>query len=192
MAVQVDRPGLKPARARRWGLIVPVAVLGGAVVVPVVALLVSAFLAGWKFQPITTASMAPHHQPGSLAVVEPLDASLVRPGMVIVFEDPMTRGRRVAHRVVEPLPGYPPKWKTKGDANAVNDPLPVSAQAIRGRVRWTIPGAGTLVTAFSGSLAPAVLVGIPLLLLALTEARARRTRRVRAGTPVSIAVGRKR
>ncbi len=163
-------------RPRRRGLLVPAAAFGIAVLAPVCALLGTAFLSGWKFQPIDTGSMAPLHPSGSLAVVEPLDASGVRPGMVVVFEDPISPGRLVAHRAVEPLPGTAPRWKTKGDANAEADPMPVGASAIRGRVRWTIPGAGSVVSGLQGWPAVLLLVGGPLALLLATEVRRNRNR----------------
>ena len=83
----------------------PVGAAAFAVMVPLAMLLGTAFLFGWKFQPIETGSMAPRYPAGSLAVVEPIDASDVEPGSTIVFEDPGSRGRLVAHRVVNVLPG---------------------------------------------------------------------------------------
>lgn len=121
--------------------------------------------------------MAPNYLQGSLAVVQPVDAAHVRPGMVIVFEDPLVPGRLVAHRVVKRLPGESPVWATKGDANAENDPVPISAPAIQGRARWAVPGAGRVVAAATGWVAVGVLVGLPLALLLLTELRARSRRR---------------
>jgi signal peptidase len=183
----VDRPVLSSdddGRRRRRGLLVPAAALGVAVLVPVCALLGMAFLSGWKFQPIDTGSMAPLHPSGSLAVVEPFDASGVRPGMVVVFEDPLAPGRLVAHRAVERLPGTAPRWTTKGDANAEADPTPVAAAAIRGRVRWTIPGAGSVVSALQGWTAVLLLVGGPLTVLLATEVHRTRTRRSVAAADV--------
>jgi signal peptidase len=124
---------------------------------------------GWKVQPIGTDSMAPRYPAGSLAVIEPLDPSDVRPGMTIVFEDPLTRGRLVAHRVIKRLPGQSPAWATKGDANAENDPAPVHATAVQGRVRWAIPEVGRFVSALHGWTAIALLVGLPLLVLLAAE-----------------------
>lgn len=161
---------------RRWGLIVPIAALAIAILLPLCVLLGTAFLAGWKFQPIKTGSMAPNYPAGSLAVVDPIDAALVEPGMVIVFEDPLVSGRLVAHRVVKRLPGDPPRWVTKGDANDANDPVPISASAIQGRARWAVPGAGRLVSAANGWVPVLVLVGLPLALLLATELRARSRR----------------
>jgi hypothetical protein len=88
-------------RKQRRGLILPVAALAVAALLPLAAFLGTAFVKGWKFQPIETGSMAPRYPAGSLAIIEPLDPADVRPGMTVVFEDPLVRGRLVAHRVVK-------------------------------------------------------------------------------------------
>jgi signal peptidase len=147
-----------------------------ALLTPLAVLLGIALLLGWKFQPIETASMAPSFPAGSLAVVQPIDATDIQPGMTIVFADPQGLDRLVAHRVVTQLPGNPLVWQTKGDANAEPDPFPVQASAIRGRVVWAIPRLGHVVTALRGPQAVVLLVGLPLAALLFTELRAWRRR----------------
>ena len=144
---------------------------------PLTVFLGAAVLLGWKLQPIETGSMAPRYPAGSLAIVEPVDAAQVRPGMTVVFEDPFLRGRLVAHRIVKRLPGSSPVWLTKGDANAESDPAPVHAAAIQGRVRWAIPGLGGAASALSGRWVVGLLVGLPLSLLLVSEIAVRRRRR---------------
>ena len=128
------RPTLIESPARPLRRRFDVATLGFAVLASFVLLLGAAFLVGWKFQPIETASMEPRLPVGSLAVVGPLDATRVEPGMTIVFVDPQAPDRLVAHAVVKLLPGTSPAWQTKGDANAEPDPFPVHANAIQGQV----------------------------------------------------------
>jgi signal peptidase I len=135
---------------------------------------------GMRFQPLESGSMAPRYPMGSLAVVAPIDAAEVEPGMTIVFTDPLDPSRLIAHRAVKQLPGDPPAWQTKGDANAEVDTLPVHAGTVRGRIAWSIAGLGTLVTAVRGGPAVALLVGVPLALLVATELLDLRRRR---GTP---------
>jgi signal peptidase I len=166
--------------------VVPVGAGALAVMAPLAMLLGAAFLFGWKFQPIETASMAPRYPAGSLAVVEPIDASGVEPGITIVFEDPGHPGRLVAHRVLKVLPGTALAWQTQGDANAEPDPFPVPARAIGGRVRWSIPALGAVVTAVRGPQAVVLLVGLPLLLFVAFEIRDLRRRKV----ILSLSVGR--
>jgi len=136
----------------------------------------AAFLLGLRFQPIESGSMEPGLREGALAVVAHIDAADVEPGMTIVFADPLAPDRLVAHRAVAALPGEPPAWRTKGDANAQPDPVPVQAGAIQGRVLWAIPALGRVVTALRGPQAIVLLVGLPLALLVVTEIRAWRGR----------------
>jgi signal peptidase len=166
------------ARPRRWGVALPVAVVGVAILLPIAIVLGIGFLLGWTFQPIETESMAPRYPAGSLAVVQPIDPADVEPGMTIVFTDPLQPDRLVAHRVVRQLPGDALAWETKGDANAEADPLPVHATELRGRISWVIPGLGTVVTALRGPQGVLLLVGLPLIILVATEFSAlRRSRR---------------
>lgn len=132
---------------------------------------------GWKLQVIATDSMAPRYTAGSLAIVEPVDPAEVRPGTTVVFEDPLVPGRLVAHRIVKRLPGTSPVWTTKGDANAESDPAPVHASAVRGRVRWAIPGIGRAMSTLWGGTAAVLLVGLPLGMYVVTEIAAARRRR---------------
>ena len=172
-------------RPRRWGVVLPLAALAIAVLLPLAILLGTAFLMGWRFQPIESGSMEPRYPAGSLAVVEPIDPAAVEPGTTIVFVDPLDPARLVAHRAIRQLPGSPPAWQTKGDANTEPDPLPVHPRAIYGRLAWTIPGLGSVVTSVRGGPAVVLLVGLPLLLLIATEVRERRRR----GSPIDAARG---
>lgn len=171
-----------PTRTRPWGLL-PIAAIAIAVLLPVAILLGSAFLMGLRFQPIESGSMAPHYPLGSLAVVEPIDGADAAAGMTIVFADPLDPSRLVAHRAIRLLPGAPPAWETKGDANLEPDPLPVHASAIYGRISWTIPGLGWVVTSVRGAPAVVLLVALPITILILTEIRGyRRGRATHAST----------
>jgi signal peptidase I len=161
-------------RARRRGIIVPVAIVGLAILLPVAILVGTGFVLGWRFQPIESDSMAPQYPAGSLAVVQPIDPSQVEPGMTIVFIDPLRQDRQVAHRVVRIVPAEGLAWETKGDANAESDPLPVHANALQGRVAWVLPGIGALVTLVRGPQAIVLLVVLPLLVLVVSEVAVRR------------------
>lgn len=164
---------------RRTGAWLPFAALAIALLLPLAILLGSAFLMGLRFQPVESGSMEPRYQQGSLAVVEPIDAAEVEAGMAIVFTDPADPSRLIAHRAVKQLSGDPPAWQTRGDANPAADPLPIGASAVRGRVAWSIPGLGTIVTAIRGGPAVVLFVGLPLTLLIFTELLDR-TRKARA------------
>ena len=136
LATFPDPMGMTVARPSRRGLLVPAAAVCLAVLAPFALASLVLFLLGWHLQPILSASMRPSYPSGALVAVEPIDASQVRPGMVIVFVDPRQPGRLVAHRVVEQVSGDRLAFRTRGDANVVDDPFPVSAESVQGRVRW--------------------------------------------------------
>jgi len=154
---------------RRWGLIVPIGVLGLVFLTPLAALMATTWILGWRLQTVETGSMQPLYPAGSLVAVQPIDATEVESGMVIVFRDPGRPDRLVAHRAIRRLPGEPPSWETQGDANRNVDPWPVSASDVRGRVRWGVPGLGRVVSALDGWTGVVILVGGPLGLLAASE-----------------------
>jgi len=154
---------------RRWGLIVPIGALGLVLLAPLAALFATTWVLGWRLQVISTPSMAPLYPAGTLVAVEPIDASAVQAGMVIVFRDPARPDRLVAHRAVMRIPAEEPVWQTKGDANRDADPWHVAAADVRGRVRWGVPGLGWVVSTFHGWTGAATLVGGPLGLLAVAE-----------------------
>ena len=143
------------------------------ILLPVTTLLVVAWLLGWQLQAVLSGSMAPTYPAGSLLVVGPVDASEVRPGMAIVFEDPDAPRRLVTHRVVGIAPGPALQFATQGDANATPDPSAVPARMIRGRVLWHINGLGNVLPWLEWPTGPALLVVLPGALLLLSERKAR-------------------
>ena len=163
---------------RRGAVWLPLAVVTIAILLPLTILLGTAWLFGWRFQPVETGSMAPAMPAGALAVVQPPEPTRIGPGSLIVFTDPQDRSRLVAHRVVRVLPGVPIRFETRGDANRTADPFPVSMADIQGIVGWNVPGLGSFVTTLSGGPAVVLLVALPLLILAVTEVDGYRRRRM--------------
>lgn len=145
-----------------------------------VAALGLAALGGWRLLAVESESMAPAIPRRSLAVVSPVAASAVGPGDVIVFHDPVDRRRRVLHRVVSVV-DEGRAFVTRGDANQADDPMSVPARLVTGRLRWHLPGVGAAAAALAPPGGLVVLIGGPLLALALTE-----TRRARGGAGRSV------
>lgn len=164
-------------QAHRRSLWLPVGALAIALLVPFTTMLVAAWLFGWRFQPVESASMAPAMPRGTLAIVQPADPSRVVPGTIVVFADPVDPSRLIAHRIVRALPGSPPRWETRGDANEAIDSRPVPVTAVQGIVAWNVPGLGSAVTTLRGMPAVLLLVVLPLAILALTEIDGYRRRR---------------
>ena len=174
-----QRPGLK-RRAHLPSTLVTILTM--AVLLPLATFLVASWLLGWQLQSVLSGSMAPTYPVGSLLVVAPMDASDVKPGMPIVFEDPRVRGRIVTHRVVGVAPGDTLQFWTQGDANASRDPVPVPARMVRGRVMWQISYVGGLLTLLQWPWSFLALVVAPGLLLIGGELRNRRRPRAAASS----------
>lgn len=145
-------------------------------------------LSGWRLQVVESGSMAPVYPVGSLLVVEPIDPGRVGVGTPLVFDD-IDRGHQVTHRVVAVHDGPNGRFfETRGDANDGSDPALVPARAVVGRARWSVPGLGMPVRWLGHRGAAAVLVGVPMLLLAVTEAAAWRRRHRQSHTHAALAV----
>ena len=169
--------GTRRARAPSWLLTLPLAVFVLAVVLPVTVFAVATWLAGYQLQPVLSASMAPTYPVGSLLVVAPIDASDVRPGMAVSFDDPAEPGRLVTHRVIALAPGESLAFVTRGDANVTDDPFPVPARSVHGRVQWSVPVLGHAVAALAWPRGFLLLVVLPAIALAAGELAGWRRRR---------------
>jgi signal peptidase len=145
-----------------------------ALLLPLAAFLVVTWLRGWQLQAVQSGSMAPTYPVGSLLVAEPIDASEVKPGMVIVFSDPLVDGRVVSHRVVGRAPAERLAFWTQGDANGSRDPVPVPARMIQARVRWQVTHLGAVLTWLRWPRSFLLFVLGPAVLLAAGELRERR------------------
>jgi len=168
-------------RDRNWLVTLPLAVLTLAVVLPVTVFFVASWLVGWRLQPVLSGSMEPTYPVGSLLVVQSIDASQVRPGMAVTFDDPGLPGRLVTHRVVAALPVEPAAFETQGDANRAPDPFPVPARSIRGHVLWHVPMLGFALDALAWPRGFVLLVLLPGLALLAGEILSRRRRSAGSG-----------
>jgi signal peptidase len=140
------------------------------VVLPVLAMLVTAWSRGWTMADVQTGSMRPGIRPGAMVVLAPIAPDQVRPGTVIGFRDDRRGGAVTTHRVVEVL--QQPRglfFRTKGDANARPDGRPVPAADVVGEVRWRIPGLGALADAATRRANQLAVVISPIAVLLLSE-----------------------
>ncbi|MEM3676180.1 MAG: signal peptidase I, partial [Thermoplasmataceae archaeon] len=90
-----------------------------------------------------TSSMYPEILPGSLLIVKPVSYSSIQVGEIIEFHAPWDNGTLFAHEVVKIIDQNNTLYfRTRGINNPVDDPAPVPAYDVVGRVIAHIPYLG--------------------------------------------------
>lgn len=97
---------------------------------------------GYQMYMVMSGSMSPAVNTGSLVVVKPVDLEEIKPQDIITFRGEIERENITTHRVVEIHKEDKLFFRTRGDANEVEDPMPVSANQIIGKVILSIPYGG--------------------------------------------------
>jgi signal peptidase len=155
----------------------PLAAITYLLVVPITALFVASWLAGYHLQVVESGSMTPGIPVGSIVVAAPVDPADVKLGNVVVFDDPESN-RQVTHRVVTVLKQKDGLYfETKGDANRRPDRAPVPAGSVRGVMRWHVPLLGSALRSLAWPRGFIILVGLPVVALLVNEATGRRRAR---------------
>lgn len=164
------RPGRVLARVLTVGWTVAVVVA--------LAVIGLTWFAGWRLLSVESDSMSPTVPRFALAVTSPVAPRRIEVGDVIRFRDPGDRRTTVLHRVEQVLVTADGgrSFATRGDANRSVDPAFVSDTAVLGRMRFSTPHLGRVVTAVATPAAAYVLGGLPLLLLGVREVVLRRRR----------------
>ena len=125
-----------------WNAITTILV---GIIVILAMLLWGVRLLGYHVLIVQSGSMEPSYHVGALVYVKPTDPETLQVGDVITFE--MSDGIRGTHRIIEVLhENGSIAFRTKGDANEVADTAAVTPDDIIGKVRYTIPELGFLVT----------------------------------------------
>lgn len=129
-------------------------------------------LAGYRICYIRSGSMEPAVKVGSLTVVQPLAAEEIRSGDIITFRGE-SGGSLITHRV-EHLADKNDAllFYTRGDANNVLDPQPVSPEQLVGRVALTVPYLGYLFGYIQTRKGLALLFGLAASIVAAGLTRA--------------------
>ncbi|MBX5328624.1 MAG: signal peptidase I [Candidatus Bathyarchaeota archaeon] len=96
---------------------------------------------------IDSGSMTPALEVGDLLIIKGVKPEEINIGDIIVFDPPTQGMGRTVHRVItiQPLPNGTLTFKTKGDANEIEDTYTVYPQNIHGRVLYRIPYIGYMV-----------------------------------------------
>jgi signal peptidase len=95
---------------------------------------------GYSAHVVTSGSMAPRVHPGDVVLTQPTTAAELRPGQVLLFDDPQRPGGLLLHRLVSfDAAG---DLVTRGDANQSADSVHASPSAVRGVARIRVPWVG--------------------------------------------------
>jgi signal peptidase I len=123
---------------------------------------------GWTPSVVMTGSMQPSLHPGDIAIARPVEPAALRPGQVLLVDDPDHPGKLRLHRYVTTHPDG--TLILRGDANNADDSTPIPPEAVHGVGVLRVPYVGTPVVDMTEGhyirLAAVLLVGV--LLLALT------------------------
>lgn len=156
---------------RVFGLLLKsvVAVFAG-VTVAVVAGAALPSLFGFRPMVVTSGSMSPEINPGDVVLLKDIADDRVAAGDVVTFRQRDGDGM-TTHRVmsVKEMPDGTSWLQTQGDANPSPDANLTPVDAVHGEVRMHIPRIGPLLLAASTPEGKMVLLGVPALLLALSE-----------------------
>lgn len=129
-------------------------------------------VAGYEMYIVIGGSMSPTFEAGSLAFVRPVDPQTVGVGDVITYRDQAGGSGLTTHRVMEVhREDGALSFITRGDANRVNDAVPVDAGSIVGSVQFTIPYAGYLMNFAQTPKGLLAMIIAPGLLVIIFELR---------------------
>jgi signal peptidase I len=127
-------PARELLRATALAYLVAVGVLLTAALLP--------YVLGWRTTVVVSGSMEPAVHVGDVILFDHEAAATLKPGRIILFDDPNRPGQLISHR----LYGWRPDGTliTKGDANPKPDSASVRTSHLRGAARMVIPRVGLL------------------------------------------------
>ena len=128
-------------------------------------------IAGYQLYIVLSGSMSPAFETGSVVLVRPLAPSAVQVGDIITYRDAEDSEKIVTHRVMAVLPTEPLSFTTRGDANDANDLIPIPASNLLGRVNYSVPLLGYLLSFVRTGAGILLMVIVPALLIIVSELR---------------------
>jgi signal peptidase len=146
--------------------------IGGWLVLLVVVAFVAVTVAvprltGGTAYTVTSGSMRPSLEVGTLIVTRPVEPSSLGIGDVITFQAVPGRQAVITHRIIGV--GYAANGKTtfqtRGDANGAADEKPVQEAQLRGELWYAVPYVGYLNSWVNGSNRPVLLYAVGALLI---------------------------
>ncbi|HHW48943.1 MAG TPA: signal peptidase I [Clostridiaceae bacterium] len=127
-------------------------------------------VAGFSVMTVLSGSMSPYLEAGDMIVIKETDPLLLKEGDVITYRQ--SSGLIVTHRVIELSNGENGlMFRTKGDANNVEDAGFVSENQLIGKVAFKIPYGGHVARFVRTPFGFVIFILIPVIILILGEAR---------------------
>lgn len=116
------------------------------------AVIVVPMMTGSTALTVLTSSMEPKYPPGTLVVIEPVDASEIRIGDVVTYQLRSGDPTVVTHRVIQvsKSAGGEYSFIVQGDNNSQPDPDPIREVQIQGRLWYSVPLIGWVNTWING------------------------------------------
>jgi len=126
-------------------------------------------VAGYQMYIVLSGSMSPEFDTGSLAFVRETDTDQLVVGDIITYRTRADSDSLTTHRIVEIRRNGDTRFVTRGDANNVNDPTPIPAENVVGRVTGSVPYVGYLLDFVQTRMGLILLIFVPGLLIILYE-----------------------
>ena len=124
---------------------------------------------GYQMYIVLSGSMSPEFDTGSLAFVRETDPAELAVGDIITYRSAPGSDSLTTHRIVEVRNGSDLRFVTRGDANTVNDPSPVQAENVVGRVTGSVPYMGYVMDFAQTRQGLILLIFVPGVLIIIFE-----------------------
>jgi len=126
-------------------------------------------IAGYQVYIVLSGSMRPEFDAGSIAFVREVPPEEIAVGDIITFHSQFNEESLTTHRVVDVERNGALRFITRGDANRVNDPNPVAAENLVGKVTGSVPYIGYLLDFVQTRQGLILLIFIPGVLIIIYE-----------------------
>ena len=126
-------------------------------------------VAGYQMYIVLSGSMSPEFDTGSLAFVREAEPEQIVIGDIITYRTQPEANSLTTHRVVEVIRNDGLRFITRGDANNINDPNPVLAENVVGRVTGSVPYVGYILNYVQTREGLILLIFVPGVLIIAYE-----------------------
>lgn len=110
---------------------------------------------------VDSGSMSPTIKVDAMIVVRESEPNEINKGDIITYYG-HNKSSRVTHRVID-IENHGENFITKGDANEVNDPMPLNGKKLIGKVVFTVPVVGKVLRLLNTELGIGMLITLMIL-----------------------------